>query len=214
MKRLDLKGQQFGRLTVNEFAGSKRVGNRYRTFWQCECECGQQTEVNTDNLRNGTTQSCGCLHRESTAAINYKHGEANYSKENKTWFGIKARCYNPNAEKYPQYGERGITVCERWLDSYEDFLLDMGRAPTKDHSIERIDVNGNYEPSNCRWATAKEQANNKTTNVFLELNGVIKTLAQWAETLGYNYKSFHRYIRYQNKSLADLARARGYNLTS
>lgn len=120
-----------------------------------------------------------------------KHGECSFyngkTKEYRAWRGIKTRCLNIKNHKYKDYGARGITVCDRWLNSFENFLADMGRAPSQRHSIERNEVNGNYEPSNCRWATPKEQSNNTRRNFLVEYNGEIKTLAQWCEQLGLRY---------------------------
>ncbi len=213
MKAKDFTGLKIGRLTVVGFAGVQIRNSRSRRYWLCSCECGNTVEVEASNLISRPTQSCGCLRNELVALVNLKHGEAMRTKENRAWYGMKARCYNPNETKYPQYGGRGIIVCERWLNSYEDFLLDMGRAPSKGHTLDRIDVNGNYEPSNCRWATLKVQGNNKTTNVFLTFDGQTKTISQWADIIGYDYKALHYQLKYQSAMLADLAAAKGYKPT-
>lgn len=165
MKKLALIGQVFGRLTVIAEGETKRMGaakNPYR-HWVCQCSCGQQCSVVGAKLAAGKTQSCGCLYRESIGNLSRTHGEtgSKATKEYIAWAAMKARCYNPNGAKYAEWGGRGITVCRQWLGSYETFLADMGRAPSAKHSLDRIDVNGNYEPSNCRWATAAEQGNNK-----------------------------------------------------
>lgn len=113
----------------------------------------------------------------------YELHNKSFTKEYGTWSRIKRRCYNPNDAMYQYYGARGITVCNKWLNSFNSFLSDVGEAPTKSHSIERIDSNKGYKPSNCRWATNKEQANNKRNNILLEYRGKIKTLPQWCEEL-------------------------------
>ena len=206
MKKINKSGSKFGRLLVVSEIGSFIQSGRSRVLYLCKCDCGKEVKVFSDQL--GRNKSCGCLRSEKIGALNYKHGEAKKTKENKAWFAIKDRCYNKNAEKYPIYGGRGIIVCDRWLNSYEDFLSDIGRAPTPKHSIDRIDVNGNYTPKNCKWATPKEQANNTRTNVLLTLNNTTLNLKQWAEWLGYEYKYFHSQIRYKNKTLEQLAHGR------
>jgi hypothetical protein len=170
-----LTGRRFGRLKVLEFAGSHRVGTKQsaRRFWLCRCDCGERIEIRTDQLTHGIAESCGCLQRELAAKIgahtgktvNVTHGQARTwpgrSSEYSAWQTMKARCSNPKASNYKLYGGRGITVCKRWRDSFEAFFADMGSKPSPRHSIDRKNTNGNYNKRNCRWATAKEQANNR-----------------------------------------------------
>jgi hypothetical protein len=120
------------------------------------------------------------------------------------WYRIKSRCNNPKDEKFINYGERGIRMCERWLNSHKNFIADMGYRPSLKHSIERIDVNGNYEPNNCKWATYKEQANNTTRNVFIFFEGKSFTLKQFSEKLGIGYKNFHKLYRKNNVPLTQI----------
>lgn len=154
---IDMRGKQCGRLTVLSYAGRPKPN---RHMWLCKCTCGQKTVANGDALRKGTSQSCGCLRDEMSGARRRTHGAAN-TLEYHTWVGMKDRCYNPNNRKYDRYGGRGITVCDWWLDDFENFLTDMGFRPGPGYSIDRKNNDGNYEPGNCRWATPIEQARNR-----------------------------------------------------
>lgn len=189
-----LIGKKFNRLTILFFV-VKRVNIPH---YQCKCDCGKETLVSIYEIINNKTKSCGCLLEENQKRGNLIHGEAkrgNWKKEFRVWVNIRQRCYNTNCKAYKNYGGRGIIVCERWMISFQDFLQDIGRAPSPDHSLERIDNDGNYEPGNCKWVTRKEQNNNTRRNFFIEYMGRTQTCAQWCEELGLNYDRVHQRIR-------------------
>ena len=143
----------------------------------CRCSCGKVFEAIRYNVLEGKSKTCGC----SRGKASIRHGMSK-SREYKVWTGIKQRCLNPNNEKYPRYGGRGITVCSRWM-LFDNFLFDMGEIPNG-MSIDRIDNNKGYSKENCRWATNREQSRNKSNNVLLSLNGKQKTIKDWSIYLG------------------------------
>lgn len=183
----DLTGKRFGRLTAMEFVCRHNGQSR----WLCRCDCGEDIVVASSELTRRTrasTQSCGCLKRELTIRRFTRHGMAN-SKEYRSWQQMIKRCYDKKKQGYERYGGRGITVCDRWRTSIEEFLKDMGPKPSINHSIERINNDGNYEPGNCVWATSSEQARNRRTTVRLTLNGKTLCLAEWAKELSISTQS-------------------------
>lgn len=151
----NLQGRKFGRLTVISYAGI--LPSNSRINWNCRCECGTEISAQAKKLICGHTLSCGCLMREKAAARFRKHGGST-SPEFVVWSGLIARCTNAKNPSAKNYGARGIEVCDRWKNSFENFLSDMGKRPSRLHSIDRINNNGNYAPGNCQWATKKTQA--------------------------------------------------------
>lgn len=183
----DLQGKKFGRLTVIKRHGSLKM----RRAWLCQCDCGKTVIRHTDHLRSGHTNSCGCLNRDSLMDRNVIHGK-NRSKEHRIWCGIKSRCLNPKDTCYHNYGGRGIGICERWM-TFENFLNDMGDCPDG-MTIDRIDNDKDYDPGNCRWATAVEQANNSRKNHMIEFEGKTLSMAEWSRILNIPYSKLRTRI--------------------
>ncbi len=182
----DLTGQQFGRLTVIKRAENDKNGS---TQWLCQCNCSNKTKkvIRGSALRNGLTQSCGCLHTEMLANRNRTHNLSK-SKLYKIWYAMKNRCYYSKDKCYNRYGGRGITVCDEWLHDFQAFYdWAMANGYADSLTIDRIDVNGNYEPSNCRWITNKEQQYNKCNNHLITYNGKTQTVKQWSIELEIEY---------------------------
>lgn len=196
MKQKELSGRMFGRLTVvkiiNEHCGNK-------TKWLCECKCGGNKIITQFRLIYGGTKSCGCLQIEAATNSVKTHGETSkttVSPEYGAWRHIKNRCYNKNVDGYENYGGRGIKMCNRWLRSFNNFLVDMGRRPTPNHSIDRYpNKNGHYEKNNCRWATQREQAANKRNNVWFEFGGKKMIQADWARELKIDVRTIHARLK-------------------
>ncbi len=204
--RADITGIRSGRLIALHFT---RINQNQKRLWLCQCDCGKQAEVIGSRIANGRTASCGCLHSE-TAAQNGKdaaakigasritHGASRHrsvgtTKEYMIWATMKQRCNNPHSQKFKDYGGRGISVCSRW-DAFENFLADMGLKPSATHSIDRIDNDGNYEPSNCRWTTQDVQVANqrrRETSRWIEHNGARHTLTEWAQITGIKLPTLH-----------------------
>lgn len=178
-KRIDLTNKKFGKLLV-------RYRNKKNSKWVCECECGKIINVTTSNLTTGNSKSCGCALGENLTT----HGRYLHPCY-KHWGTMRQRCNNKNSSDYKNYGKRGIMICERW-NNIENFIVDMGNPPSKEHTLDRIDVNGNYEPKNCRWANRKIQSNNRRNTI--KIDGI--PLTQWCENHNLPYEAM--YQRYAN----------------
>jgi len=194
-KKSDLLGKKYGRLLViSESPHAKNQGTR----WLCMCECGNETIVYGNFLKRGLTKSCGCLHKEIAAKVNTIHGNSGKetTPEYTCWLAIKSRCYNENNPAYNNYGGRGIKVCDRWLESFENFYKDVGDRPTAKHSLDRYpNVNGDYEPNNVRWATEQQQQGNRRNNKWLEYNGKKMILQDWARLFNVNATAITDHLR-------------------
>lgn len=177
----DLTGRVFGRLTVVGFAGYPSP-DRWAPKWHCVCSCDNKLIAYGYNLKNGNSESCGCLRVDNTKKSNTKHGMSR-TPAYEQYCAMLSRCYNPNNKKYKLYGGRGIGVCISWMGDggFERFLRDMGERPSSKHSIDRRDNDGIYGPHNCRWATKKEQSNNRRGNLVVEWKDKHMTLTQLCE---------------------------------
>lgn len=179
--KIDMKGKRFGKLFVLHEAESyiKPSGQKV-TMWHCKCDCGNEVDVQANKLRSGHSTSCGCHRHE----FRYKHGLAG-TRLHKIWVGMIHRCYDSKTKGYENYGGRGICVCKEWFDDFMSFRNWSINNGYKDNlTIDRIDNDGNYEPTNCRWATQKEQQLNKRNTVYLTMNGVTRTIPEWSEVIG------------------------------
>jgi hypothetical protein len=189
----DLANLRFGRWTVLD--EPSWIEKRLSMVW-CVCDCDTKRAVRRSWLLRGLTKSCGCRNTERVKTVNLKHG-GHLSPEYRIWGGMKSRCSNTkDPKKRKNYADRGIRVCDRWLHSFENFLADMGERPSKQHTLDRINNDGNYEPSNCRWALGTVQHRNKRTTLRYEYKGEIKTAKEWSELSGIDYEVLIRRVGY------------------
>lgn len=188
MRFKDLTGNVFDRLTVlNRVEDHYYPNGRHDVQYRCLCECGKEVNVLGIHLRSGHTKSCGCFRKETTGNNKRTHGMTN-TRLHGIWKNMKNRCTNKNSDDYYLYGGRGISICDEWLNNFENFKdWSISNGYSDNLTIDRQDVNGNYEPSNCRWISQKSQCNNTRRNVRIEHNGEIHTMKEWSEILGINY---------------------------
>lgn len=174
-------GERYGKLVIIRFVEYISETKTYK--WLCRCDCGNEKVILIRNLTSGNTRSCGCLDVERKTT----HGMSN-TRIYSIWEHIIQRCTNSKSDGYEHYGGRGITVCDSWK-VFKNFYVDMGNPPSRYHSIDRVDNNGNYEPNNCIWADAFEQAVNRRNNRHYTLNGETKTVTEWAREYHTNYQT-------------------------
>lgn len=180
-KKLDLIGERFGRLVVEESAGIDSSGH---TTWKCKCDCGNVKIARGSHLKRGYIQSCGCLAIDTLKENSTKHG-LEHTRLYRIWHGMLIRCHNPKSNRYHRYGGRGITVCDEWrynLQAFYDWALANGYRDNL--TLDRKDNDGPYSPENCKWSTYKEQLNHTSVNHFVTIDGTTKTVTQWAEENG------------------------------
>lgn len=192
---INLTGDRFGRLTVLNRVGKDKYNN---VMWECKCDCGKTIITRGSNLRNGKTKSCGCLHIESARSLsklNTKHNKIN-TRLYHIWQCMKSRCYYKRNNRYKYYGERGIKVCNEWLNDFMSFYTWSISHGYKDNlTIDRIDCNGNYEPNNCRWTSNKQQQRNKHNNRNITIQGETHCLSEWCDILGLNVNTVNTRLR-------------------
>lgn len=195
---LDLTGQRFGRLVALQDTG-KRMEPSHLHIWLCKCDCGNYTEVNVGDLRNGTTKSCGCWRKERAGNLNRTHG-GRHERLYLVWMDMRRRCRDKKDVQYMNYGGRGIKVCDEWSDyaAFREWALQTGydsSAKSRRCTIDRIDSDGDYCPENCRWADSITQNNNRRNNVFYTLNGKTMTAAMWARENGISNNAIYKRIK-------------------
>lgn len=177
---LELSGKRFTRLVAVSRTERRRRG---LVVWECVCDCGEIVHVTSTNLNLGLTRSCGCYQKDMQREAITKHGRAR-TPEYRAWVDLKTRCTSSSNSRWEGYGGRGIKVCDRWLESFENFYADMGDRPSVKHSIDRIDNDGDYCPENCQWATPKEQYSNRSTNRYLTYQGRTLNVTEWSAEIG------------------------------
>lgn len=192
---IDLTGQRFGKLYVIKYHHSNNGA-----YWLCKCDCGNETILRGSYFRYGSTKSCGCGSKEQARKNCEKHRLSGHlmsrTRIYEIWKNMKRRCYSETNKRYANYGGRGITICQEWQnDFYAFYDWAMANGYTDDLTLDRINVNGNYEPSNCKWSTWKEQANNQTRNHYITYNGETKTLKQWSEAFSIPYGAFQHRVK-------------------
>lgn len=194
-KYKDLTGMKFGYLTViKRIEDHIEPSGRKVAVWECICDCGNIKNVRVNDLKYGKTQSCGCYQKERTSAARKIHGQSDRTRLYNIWGNMMQRCYNTNNKAYKYYGGRGITVCEEWHTPLIFIQWAIENGYKDNLEIERNNYNGDYSPDNCRWATRKEQNNNKSNNHLLTYNGKTQSIALWAEEKNINFHTLSKRI--------------------
>ena len=191
-KFVDITGKRFNSLVAIKLLGKRR--NPGKVYWLCRCDCGGMSEVRAESLKKGQIKTCGCSQASHGRSATLLH---------KIWTTMKQRCFNSNDRKYPSYGGRGITVCPEWANDFTAFAEYMGPRPSKEHSIDRIDNDGNYEPGNVRWATRRQQQSNTRRNYFFQFQGKPYTVTQLARKTGVNEGTLRRRLKKLGMSVED-----------
>lgn len=186
-KCIDLTGRRFGRLTVVERLPNKVKGKSAWSMWRCKCDCGNYADVLGASLKQNKTKSCGCLHSESCSANGKKRAthKSTHTRLYRIWRGMLQRCYSPTNKDYKRYGGRGISVCNDWLNFEPFYEWSMANGYQENLTIDRLDNFKGYSPDNCRWATQKEQQNNRRSNCLITYNGETHTVAEWNRLKGF-----------------------------
>lgn len=179
---INRSGHHFGQLTVLDEWESRQFGQNKSVFWKCRCDCGNELFVRSVYLVNGEVKHCGCSPQRGRQITHGLTGTPEY----RCWLRMKQRCYDPRAKQFEDWGGRGIQVCDRWRNSFENFLADMGEIPQPRLQLDRKDNNGNYEPDNCQWATPKQQCRNTRHNRYLTLGNETMSVVEWSERTGIN----------------------------
>jgi len=183
-KLVDLKGKRFNWLVVLERSKNKGIA----TYWKCQCDCGKIKDIASSSLIRGISGSCGCYFLEGHNGATHGHARNNkITSEYASWKSMKQRCLETRNISYKWYGARGITICDRWVKDFDDFMQDMGKKPSKKHSLERINNDEGYYPTNCKWVLPKEQSRNRRNTLKAKINGTEKPLVEWAEITGIPY---------------------------
>ncbi len=181
----DLTGQKFGKLTVKKLL---RIDKEHGAIWLCDCECGNTTEVPSRKLKSGNTKSCGCLRR----TFKRTHGLSD-TRLHRIWMGMRRRCYSTTTHNYQDYGGRGIKMCDEWLNDFKTFYdWAMANGYKEDLSLDRIDVDGNYEPNNCRWANDYVQTHNRRLDKLYTYNGKTMSVRDWCKEIGFYWSVFDK----------------------
>lgn len=198
---------KFGRLTVLEIQRKETSAKSRRIYWKCRCDCGNLTVVRGDCLTSGNTTSCGCYNRDKkTALIDNRTKDKLYH----VYYGMKQRCNNPNDKQFKHYGGRGIRISEEWntYEAFRDWAILNGYEENHNLSIERIDVNGDYSPGNCKWIPANRQSCNTRKTIWLEYNGKTMCLNDWAKELNVNKNTLYHWIRDKGMTISEIIKSK------